>query len=94
MRTTFYIDLSLNTPRGPELYARFFIGDNRDIAYELFDQLTGTTDVSDKNILYVDLIEISDGLPVNLKMITCTLEQVAMNCKTITKKAFQLANLK
>ena len=93
MKTAFYIELSLKTPDGPEPYGRFYIGNNREKAYNLFHMLHGTDHVNDKNVLYIDLMETVQGLPVNLKMISCTLEQLALNCRTITKKLFSAANL-
>ncbi len=93
METTFYILLSMRTPRGPESFARFFIGNNRDAAYAIFRNLKGIPDVDEKNILYLDFMETRDGLPMNLELIACTLEQLAENCKYITKEIFKMTNL-
>ena len=93
MDTQFYIVLTLKTGKGPESFAKFFIGNNRDRAYAIFRKLKGTDKVNDKNILYIDFIETKEGLPVNLKMITCTLNQLAENCRLITKELFKLSNL-
>jgi hypothetical protein len=38
-------------------------------------------------------METRDDLPVNLKLITCTLEELAENCKLITKEIFKINNL-
>lgn len=94
MKTAFYIDLSLKTPTGPEPYARFFIGNDRKKANELFDRLIGNDQVQDTDMLYLDFMEMQQDLPLNLKMISCTLEQLCENCKIITRGLFQLANLK
>lgn len=83
----------MKTPAGPESFARFFIGNNRATAYALFQSLKGTTDVDERNVLYLDFMETRDGLPLNLKLITCTLEQLAENCKLITKEVFKMNNL-
>lgn len=88
MHSSFYIDLSFKTPEGPKLYARFLIGNNREQAHDLFDGLTGTADSNDRDMLYVELIEVHHGLPLTLKTITCTLDEVTVNCRTITKKLF------
>ena len=37
--------------------------------------------------------ETKEGLPLNLKMKSCTLDQVVENCKLITKEMFKLNNL-
>lgn len=89
MKTAFYIDLSLKTARGPEPYARFFIGDDREKAYEIFSQLSGNTEVTEEDMLYLDLMEMQATLPLNLKTISCTLEQLSLNCRIITKSLFQ-----
>jgi hypothetical protein len=34
-------------------------------------------------------MEIEKGLPVNLDFITCTLNQLAENCRIITKELFK-----
>ena len=94
MKTVFYIDLSLKTSHGPEAYARFFIGNDREQAYRLFNKLTGTREVNEKDMLYIDFMEMRNGLPINLKMISCTLEQLTENCRIITKSLFQSVNLK
>lgn len=94
MKTVFYIDLSLKTPHGPEPYARFFIGNDREQAYELFNKLTGIREINENDMLYIDFMEMRNGLPINLKMISCNLEQLTENCRIITKTLFQSTNLK
>ena len=80
MKTAFYIDLSLKTPTGPEPSPRFFIGNDRKKANELFDRLIGNDQVQDTDMLYLDFMEMQQDLPLNLKMISCTLEQLCENC--------------
>ena len=93
METQFYITLTLKTHKGLESFAKFFIGNNRDRAFAIFEQLKGMHDISEKNALYVDFLETKEGLPVNLDMITCTLNQLAENCRIITKEIFISENL-
>ena len=93
METQFYIELTLKTYKGVESFAKFFMGENREKAYTIFTKLTGTDVVHEKNLLHIDFIETIEGLPVNLKMITCTLDQLDDNCKLITKELFKLKNL-
>lgn len=88
METQFYITITLKTHNGLETFAKFFIGKNRQRALEIFRQLKGSPDVSGKNVLYFDFMEIENGLPVNLDVITCTLNQLAENCRIITKELF------
>jgi hypothetical protein len=91
--TQFYIVLTLKTSKGLESFAKFSIGNNRDRAYEIFRLLKGTSKVNEQSMLYIDFMETKGGLPLNLKMITCTLNQLAENCKLITKELFKLNNL-
>lgn len=93
MATQFYIELIIRTHKGPESFAKFFIGDNRDGAYSIFKKLKGTDQADEKDVLHIDFIETVEGLPVNLKMLTCTLDQLAENCKLITRELFKLKNL-
>ena len=93
METQFYILFSLKTGKEPESFARFFIGNNRKHAYRIFHQLKGAHDVNEKNILWVEFMETKDGLPFNLEMISCNLDQLAENSKIITKELFKLSIL-
>lgn len=93
METQFYITLTLRTHSGFESFAKFFIGNNRQRAFEIFKQLKGSHDVSEKNILYFDFWETQKGLPANLDLITCTLNQLAENCRIITRELFISENL-
>jgi hypothetical protein len=43
--------------------------------------------------LHIDLMEAVDNLPVKIKSICCTLEELGFNCKLIAKEIFRLKNL-
>ena len=93
METSFYILIYIKTPRGFESFARFYIGDNEELARHLFKKLKGSEGLIDDCILQMDLMETKNNLPVNIKVIGCTLEELAENCKTITKEAFKIFTL-
>lgn len=93
MDTQFYILITLKTPEGMDTFGRFFIGNNRAYANTLFNRLEGSDDASEKDILFLDFMETAGGLPLNLKMKSCTLNQLAENCKLIAKELFKLNNL-
>ncbi|HWJ29636.1 MAG TPA: hypothetical protein VNS32_24065 [Flavisolibacter sp.] len=93
METQFYILITLKTPQGLDNFGKFFIGNNRDRAYTLFDNLKGTDNASEKDLLFFDFMETASGLPLNLKMKSCTLNQLAENCKLITKELFKVNNM-
>jgi len=93
MDTTFYIVLNMKTINGFESFGRFFIGNNRDCAYQLFSTLKGNEDVGDDDVLHMDLMETKDELPNNVKVINCSLEELAVNCRVICIEVFRLINL-
>lgn len=93
METTFYIVLNIKTANGFETYGKFFIGNEKRVARSIFDKLKGSREVSEDDIIHVDFMETVDGLPVNIKMLNCSLAQLTENCKIITKEVFKFFNL-
>ena len=85
--------LSLKTPQGFIDYGQYFFGDDRDIANQLFGQLKGDKNIKESCILHIDLIETAGELPVKIKTICCTLDELAYNCKLIAREVFRLKNL-
>lgn len=92
-RTTFYLLLNLRTANGYESFGKFIIGNNRTMAYSLFAQLKGNKEVDEKAVLTMELMETINELPLNLQIISCTLEQLQLNCGTITKEIYKEMNL-
>ena len=92
-QTTFYIVLNVRTGYGYECFGKFFIGNSRESATTIFNQLRGRKQVDEKSILQLDLMESVNGLPANMQMISCSLEDLAENCKLITKERFRLLNM-
>lgn len=93
MKTQFYILLSLKTPKGFSDYGQYFFGDDREAAYGLFGQLKGSGELKDGCPLHVDLMETVNELPVRIKTICCTLEELGANSKLIAREIFRLKNL-
>jgi hypothetical protein len=89
MDPSYSIVFSFRTEKGPESFAHFSVGSDNDKAHEIYKMLKGTTDVNEIDPLYIDFRENIEGLPVNLKMMTCTLDDLAENCKIITKELFK-----
>ena len=94
MQTKFYIICHLTTPTGPEAYGRFEIGNDRMAAYQLFARLKGDKEVNERNMLCMELMETENELPVNINMLSCTLDQLTENCRIITKEVFNHRNLR
>jgi len=92
-QTTFFIVLNIRTGYGYECFGKFFIGNNKKSAASIFDQLKGKKNVDEKSLLQLDLMESVNGLPTNMQMISCSLEELAENCKIITKERFRLLNM-
>lgn len=93
-QTIFYIVLNLRTCNGFESFGKFFIGNDSEFATVIFNQLKGRKNVTEKGVLQLDLVETINGLPASMQMISCSLEELAENCKIITKETFKLFNLK
>ena len=91
---TFYLLLSVRTGDGFERFGKFNLGNKRKPAAEIFRQLKGTSNVDEKTMLTIDFVETVKGLPVNLQILGCTLEDVANNCKIVAKETFKALNLK
>ena len=91
MKTQFYILLSLKTPQGFVNYGQYFFGNERDAAYGLFESLQGSHKFSAP--LHIDLMETVNELPVKIKTICCSLDELGMNCQLIAKEMFRLKNL-
>jgi hypothetical protein len=93
MKTAYYITLNIKTGSGYESFGKFCIGTDKKYAENIFKQLKGSSEVTEKNILHMDLVTLRNDLPVNVHMISCTLEELTENCRIITKETFKLHNL-
>jgi hypothetical protein len=92
--TVFSIILNLKTPDGFEPFGKFFIGNNAEFANDLFLKLKGNRKVDSSAVITLELMETRQGLPINLHIISCSLQDIAENCKLITRETFTLLNLK
>ena len=93
METRFYILITLKTLDGLESFAKFFIGNDREEATAIFRKIKGSRNNVERNVLYMEFMETVKGLPVNLDVMSCSLNELAENCKTITKELFISQNL-
>jgi hypothetical protein len=94
MRTTFYVSLNIKTPEGFETFGTFDLGNNREKATEIFAQLKGDDDITEKSILHIDFTEMAEGIPLPLQILHCTLEDIADNARIITRETFKYMGLK
>jgi hypothetical protein len=93
MESRYYILLSLKTPTGFTTYGQYWLGDHRQLADELFNQLQGSREVTDDTLLHIDMMETINQLPQKIKTIGCTLDELAHNTKIIAREIFKLKNL-
>lgn len=93
MNNFFYISLNIKTLSGFDSYATYSLGTDMEKAAAIFNQLKGTSDLSNKTILTMDLTEMKDGIPFPLKMLECTFQDVTYNTKVITREIFKNLNL-
>jgi len=93
-RSVFYALVSIRTSDGFESFGKFNLGNSRKAAANVFQQLKGNPQVGRKTMLTIELVETVNELPVNLHILTCTLEELAYNCRIIVKETFKLHNLK
>ena len=93
MNTSFSLVLNMKTVNGFESFGNFCIGKERTFAYGLFSMLKGSRSVSAQDVLHMDLVEKVAELPVNIMMINCTLDDLVINCRIISKELFRIRNL-
>jgi hypothetical protein len=94
MATEYRIAVHARTTSGFDTIGEFFIGTDRQEANQLFKCLKGSPDNLEDGVLLMDLHEINRGLMFDIHMIQCSLDQVADNCRLITKHQFKALNLK
>jgi hypothetical protein len=89
----FYIVLNIKAGKDFQTYGKFFLGNRRKFADSVFKKLKGNKKVNSASVLYIELMETKNELPVNIQVMSCTLEEISENCKMITKETFKQCNL-
>ena len=89
----FYIVLNIKSGKDFQTYGKFFLGSNRKFAENIFKKLKGNKKISDASVLYIELMETNNELPINIHLMSCTLDELSENCKMITKETFKQCNL-
>jgi hypothetical protein len=83
------ITLNVKTGNDVECFGRFLLGSDRRTAAAIFAQLDSLSAVDEQEVLYLDFVEVDNGLPVTLDVRACTLAQLGENCKLITREIFK-----
>jgi len=89
----FYIVLNIKSGKDFQTYGKFFLGSNRRFADSIFKKLKGNKKVSNASVLYIELMETNNELPVNIHVMSCSLDELSENCKMITKETFKQCNM-
>ena len=88
MSHEYRIVVHLKTLRGFETFGEFFLGTNKQEANRFFRTLKGTAVQEQEGILMMELRTIYRGLPIDVEMRSCSLEELGENCKSIAKYVF------
>ena len=89
----FQITVNMRVAEGYVETGRFYIGPDKETAYEVFEQLKGTSSCGGASMLRLDLVEQNNELNTVCKMLECTLCDIAENVKVIVRETFRLVNL-
>lgn len=93
MKSEYRIYIHAKTAAGFETIGKFYVGTNEDRALRLFRSLKGSPEDPRNALLIMELCSVWRGLPLDIQMIHCTLDEVEENCRIITKQAFNSFNL-
>ena len=87
------INLCVRTADGPKPFGSFNLGGNRQSATELFRRLKVSAELDVHDMLYIEFTEMLNGLPINIDIVTCDLQELGINCMLITQEVFRISNL-
>jgi len=93
MFSKYYIELNMKTIDGFERFGCFELGSDRGFSLGLFAGLAGRPADDDTGVLHMDLVEKRNGLPMNMQVISCTVEELGRNMKYLTRELFKKINL-
>lgn len=79
MGTVYYISLNFISSAGLETFGKFNLGTDSKIATEIFAKLKRDEHVSETTKLTMDLTEETQGIPLTIELIHCTLEELSGN---------------
>lgn len=88
MSQEYRIAIHLKTLRGFETIGEFLLDTSRTDVYRLFRSLKGNVIQVQEGILVMELTSIVRGLPMDIQMLSCSLDELGENCKLITKFLF------
>ena len=89
MEKSYCLVFNIKTPRGYEPYAKFSLGQDAAFAEQVFKRLKGIQNPAETCMLQIDFMESSNGLPMHLEVMSCSLEEMSENFVFITKEIFK-----
>ncbi|MGN6420414.1 MAG: hypothetical protein ACTHMC_23095 [Pseudobacter sp.] len=93
MKKTYYIMFHIKVKGELQTFGKFYIGQHRALAHGLFKKMRGKADTDGSEVLFVELMETHEKLPLNIQMLACTLDELAENCRVIAKETFKWNNI-
>ncbi|HEV2355548.1 MAG TPA: hypothetical protein VGR89_14965 [Puia sp.] len=93
MGSKYYIQLNLKTIDGFETFGCLELGSDRAFSVRLFAGLEGRPADDDTGVLHMDLVEKINGLPMNMQVMACTMEELGRNMKYVARELFKKINL-
>jgi hypothetical protein len=88
METNFQISLHIKTPAGFKTYGSFDLGSDKQQATAIVEQFKGMDNLSEHSILYMYFTEVRNGIPFPVRILHCTLDDIAYNTRIITRNVF------
>lgn len=93
MKSFFFINIKMKVLDGTIDYSKFFVGDDKEFASNLYNNLNGHLDPEFQYVLHVELIENSEDNMIIMQRKGCSLEELTENCRLITRETFKFLNL-
>lgn len=93
MKTLFYIIVKMKIHDGMIECSRLSVGDQKEFAKDLFENLRGHLDPESAYVLRMDLIEEFPTHSVLIDTKACNLEELTENFRLITRETFKHLNL-
>ncbi|MES1218505.1 MAG: hypothetical protein ABUT20_23565 [Bacteroidota bacterium] len=89
MNKRYAIRITMRCEQDTDCIATFNLGRNGTFAYDLFRKLSGNAQVTEKDPLQMEFIEMKTELPLIADIISCTLAEIGENSKLITRELFK-----
>jgi hypothetical protein len=94
VKSKFFIVLNVRTAGGFVRFGEFDLGDDQEAVEALYSSLEGREAEDESAFLHLDLVEMRRGLPLSLRVLSCSAAELGRNVCAITRQVFQSKNLK